>query len=306
MTFRFTVFTPTYNRAHTLPRLYESLKLQTFRDFEWLIVDDGSSDNTEEMVKAWQKEALFPIRYFWQENAHKKAAFNRGVKEAAGELFLTLDSDDEALSEAMEILERHWCAILESKREGFSAVTGLCIDENGKIIGDSFPHDIFDSDSIEIFHRYKIKGDKCGFHRTDVLRRFPFPEAVLGHVPEGIVWSSISANYKTRFVNEPIVTVHFDAGESITRTISPHVEHAEGHALWARQVLCNEWRWLLHNPWWILKMAANYTRFHLHLKKSQSGKCFALKGIAPRFLMTIMWPIGTLRYWFDVRRESRE
>jgi len=109
--YRFTVFTPTSNRAHTLSRVYESLKRQTFRDFEWLIVDDGSTDNTREVVEGWQREKLFIIRYFWQKNAHKKVAFNRGVLEADGKFFITLDSDDEALPEALDILDRHWCNI---------------------------------------------------------------------------------------------------------------------------------------------------------------------------------------------------
>ena len=80
----FTVFTPTYNRASTLPRVYEGLKPQTFRDFEWLIVDDGSRDNTRELVQMWQAEACFPIRYIYQPNRGKPTAFNRGVQEAQG------------------------------------------------------------------------------------------------------------------------------------------------------------------------------------------------------------------------------
>lgn len=92
----FTVFTPTYNRAHLLHRVYESLKKQTCKDFEWLIVDDGSTDATGDLIAAWQQESLtdFPIRYIWQDNGHKKSAFNRGVKEAHGELFVPWDSDD--------------------------------------------------------------------------------------------------------------------------------------------------------------------------------------------------------------------
>src|SRR6476619_6982250 len=84
----FTVFTPTYNRARTLDRVYTSLKNQTFRDFEWIIVDDGSSDETSNLVQAWQQEAGFPVRYVYQPNLGKHVAFNRGVAEARGELFL--------------------------------------------------------------------------------------------------------------------------------------------------------------------------------------------------------------------------
>src|SRR5229473_1606416 len=89
----FTVFTPTFNRSQTLSRVYEGLRLQTFRDFEWLIVDDGSTDGTKELVEKWQTESAFLIRYIYQENQGKPAAFNHGVQEARGELFVTLDPD---------------------------------------------------------------------------------------------------------------------------------------------------------------------------------------------------------------------
>src|ERR1051325_4365322 len=117
--YRFTVCTPTYNRAHTLPRVYASLKSQTFRDFEWLIVDDGSTDNTRELVEAWQRENPFPIRLLWQKNSHTRTASTRGVKAAEAELFLTMDSDDEAVPEALEVLDRHWAAIPDAQREEF-------------------------------------------------------------------------------------------------------------------------------------------------------------------------------------------
>jgi glycosyltransferase involved in cell wall biosynthesis len=300
--YRFTVFTPTYNRAYILPRVYECLKRQTWRDFEWLIVDDGSTDNTRELVEAWQQENPFSIRYFWQENAHKKAAFNLGVKEAQGELFLTWDSDDEAVPDALEILHRHWGNIPEAQRDEFSAVTGLCIDRGGAIVGSRFPADVFDSDSLAIRYRYRIESEKWGFQRTDVLRRFPFPQDVRGHVPEGVVWSAIASRYKTRFVND-VLRIYQTEADSITQATNAG-QHADGHALWAREVLCNEWSWFRYNPKWFLKIAANYTRFHLHLTKSQSGKRWPLRGSVPRLLVALMRPVGVLRYWLDIRRAT--
>jgi len=303
MFYRFTVFTPTYNRAHTLPRVYESLKRQTCHDFEWLIVDDGSTDNTRDLVESWQREKPFPIRYFWQENAHKKTAFNRGVKEAKGELFLPLDSDDEVLPSALEILDRHWCNIPLAERDGFSAVTGLCTNEGGVVVGSPFPADVFDSDPLAIRYRHQVEGEKWGFQRTDVLRRFPFPQDVQGLVPEGVVWSAIASHYKTRFVNDILRIYHTEA-DSITQMSV--AKNADGLALWAREVLCNEWRWFHHNPKWFLKMAANYTRFHLHLQKVQGGKHWPLQGFIPRILVALLWPVGVLRYWLDVRNAAHD
>ena len=104
---RITVFTPTYNRAYIIENLYRSLQRQTFRDFEWLIVDDGSSDNTEEVIASWQNEGNdFPIRYFKKENGGKCRAINYGVDRAEGELFFNVDSDDYLLDDALEKIDR--------------------------------------------------------------------------------------------------------------------------------------------------------------------------------------------------------
>ena len=130
----FTVFTPTYNRAATLAGVYSSLQVQTFRNFEWLIVDDGSADGTAALVQEWQAVAEFPIRYFWQPNGGKHRAFNRGVQEARGELFLTLDSDDSCVPEALERLKFYWDALSLGSQEIFSAVTALCSDSNGNVL----------------------------------------------------------------------------------------------------------------------------------------------------------------------------
>src|SRR5216684_6062284 len=150
----FTVFTPTFNRSLTLSRVYESLRLQTFRDFEWLIVDDGSTDGTGELVEKWQTESGFPIRYIYQENQGKATAFNRGVREAQGELFLTLDSDDACVMQALERFKYHWDKIPPNQRDKFSAITVLCQDQKGRLVGDRFPRDVLDSDCIELVFKY--------------------------------------------------------------------------------------------------------------------------------------------------------
>ena len=143
--FVFTVFTPTFNRALTLHRVYQCLEGQTFRDFEWLIVDDGSSDSTGDLVAMWAKTASFPVRYWRQENLGKHVAFNRGVERANGAFFLTLDSDDWCVPEALARLKSHWDSIPEKVRDDFSAVTVLCKTEEGEIVGEPFPNEFVDS-----------------------------------------------------------------------------------------------------------------------------------------------------------------
>lgn len=210
--YSFTVFTPTYNRAHVLPRVYNSLESQTYRDFEWLVVDDGSTDDTRSLIDSYSRKATFPIRYIYQHNAHKKTAFNRGVRESGGELFLTLDSDDECVPKALERLWWHWMNIPAGERARFSAVTALCLGENAHTVGTHFPakegQDWIDSNSLELHYRYHVQGEKWGFHRTNVLKEFPFPENVHGLVPEGVVWSVISRHYRTRYVNKALRIYH--------------------------------------------------------------------------------------------------
>ena len=301
--YSFTVFTATYNRAHLLPRVYSSLELQTYRDFEWLVVDDGSTDDTRSLIDSYSRKATFPIRYVYQDNAHKKTAFNRGVRESRGELFLQLDSDDECVPNALERLWWNWMNIPEGERGRFSAVTALCVDENGHIVGTRFPaeedRNWIDSDSLEIHYRYHVQGEKWGFHRTDVLKEFPFPENVHGLVPEGVVWSVISRHYRTRYINEALRIYHTEP-DQLTRQEDVS-KSADGLALWAREVLEHEWQWLKYDPVQILKAAANYTRFHRHLHHTEPSKQWPLKTLVPLLLVALMWPLGMGKYWLDLR-----
>lgn len=201
----FTVFTPTYNRAHTLGRVYRSLLNQTFESFEWLIVDDGSNDGTKEKVDEFIREKRISIRYFYQPNGGKHTAFNRGVKEARGELFLPFDSDDSCIPTALERFRAHWLQMTESQRQGFSGVTCLCVNEKGQIVGGILPAPILEGCPYEVTSKYRLNGEKWGFHRTEILRAYPFPE-IEGErfVPESLVWNRIGRVYKIRFVNEAL------------------------------------------------------------------------------------------------------
>jgi glycosyltransferase involved in cell wall biosynthesis len=260
--YTFTVFTPTYNRAHTLPRVFVSLQRQTFRDFEWLVVDDGSTDGTPLLVEQFQKDADFPIRYARQAvNSGKHVAFNRGVREATGELFLTLDSDDECVPEALARLKFHWDTIPVDRREQFSAVTSLCMDETGQVVGDRFPEDVLDSDSIELAYRFRVKGEKWGFHKTSVLRAHPFPEAPdMKFVSESLIWFAIARRHRTRFVNECLRIYHGDGGGRLS-TLS--VGTARGRRIFNAAIL-NDYSDVRYiSPRVRTKCAINYARYSL-------------------------------------------
>jgi len=288
----FTVFTPTFNRSQTLSRVYEGLRLQTFRDFEWLIVDDGSTDGTKELVEKWQTESAFLIRYIYQENQGKPAAFNHGVQEARGELFVTLDSDDACLPQALERLKYHWDGIPTAEKDKFSAVTVLCKDQNGRLVGDEFPRDVLDSDSIELVFKYNVKGEKWGFHRTDVLKQFPFPTLRNAKfISEGVVWFAISRRFKTRFVNEVLRVYHIDddAADHLT-SLSPSTMF--GRAYFHKYVLNELIEWCFSSPLNILRSAINFSRYSFGLGKGPYSQFRELRHLVARFLVAISLPFA--------------
>lgn len=302
---RFTVLTPTYNRANTLHRVYESLLAQSFRDFEWLVVDDGSTDTTHPLITGWQGSSPFPIRYVWQKNQHKKTAFNRGVREAQGELIVALDSDDEIPPDALAIFDAAWRSIPDAQRDQFVSVTGLCARPDGSIVGDRFPADVFDSTAVDMYFRHRVGGEKFASMRTDVLRRFPFPEAVAGFVPESLVWWAVAREgYRSRCINQ-VVRIYHDSPDGLTQgrvTLSGNVQ---GLYLLAWDMLQHHMGMFRWRPREFVLTAARYTRFRLDLQQSglpTAVSDYRLTHPLARLLVLAMWPLGYLLHRRDKRR----
>ena len=198
-----TVFTPTYNRASLLPRLYESLNAQSFKDFEWLIVDDGSVDDTESLIQSYIGEANTTIRYYKQANGGKHRAINHGVREAKGELFMIVDSDDRLPADALERVAYYYEQVKDDTR--FAGVCGLkCYFDGGQTGGEQ-PFDTTDCSMLDIRLKHHIVGDMAEVFRTEVLREMPFPE-IEGErfCPEALVWNRISQKYVMRYFHENI------------------------------------------------------------------------------------------------------
>lgn len=297
--YTFTVFTPTYNRADTLHRVYNSLKVQTYRNFEWLIIDDGSVDDTKNLVKKWQEENLFTIRYFYQKNSGKHVAFNRGVENANGELFLSFDSDDACLENALERLKYYWDTIPEHEQKTvFSAVTCLCQNEEGKVIGDYFPLTAIDSNDLEIRYIYKVTGEKWGFHRTNVLKEFPFPEIdEQRFIPENLIWFSIARKYKTKFINEPL-RIYFSGINQLTKTGSPKTS-AKGLMLFHKNVLNEQLNYFKFAPIKFIYSSVSYSRFSFHVGKSLVHQLDYLDVLVAKLLCIMFLPLGYLAYLLD-------
>ena len=204
---KITIITPTYNRAKTLPKVFESLLKQSFKDFLWIILDDGSTDNTQEIVEIFQKQNhFFEIIYKKDKNRHKFLTVLEGIKIVNTPYFMVVDSDDVYPENALETLTSEVEKI--ENQDDYIAVMGLSADENGKIVGDKYPNNGFDGSILEMRHKYKVRGDKFGIFITKTYQReisdkdFSYYEDK-GYIPQSVIFNDYDAKgIKTRFVNK--------------------------------------------------------------------------------------------------------
>lgn len=201
-----TILTPTYNRASLLPRLFDSLLRQTNRDFEWIVVDDGSTDDTREVVANLKEKCggAFPMGYVYKANGGKHMAINIGAERARGELLFIADSDDLLTDDALETVANSWHDISDDK--SFAGIAGLDIAmDTREVIGSGLPQEHIDCNAIDIRYRHHVTGDMKEVFRTEVLREFPFPEfAGERFCPEQLVWFRMARRYRLRYINKPI------------------------------------------------------------------------------------------------------
>lgn len=200
---KFTVFTPTYNRAHTLPRLYESLKEQSFHDFEWLIVDDGSADGTAALVESWiEEDNFFEIILLKKENGGKPRAINFALPKAKGEYFIIMDSDDYLLPEALEKFSA-WCDEIASDGSfiGVGAAKGFSKEEYIKGVPPRVnEHGFIDATNLERA-KYDLDADMVEAYKTELFKKFPMAEwPGEKFAPEQIALNEIAlAGYRIRW-----------------------------------------------------------------------------------------------------------
>lgn len=280
--FTFSIITATYSRAHLLERVFRSLEAQTFRDFEWIVVDDGSPDDTEEIVRRLSDGASFPIRYLKKDNGGKISAVNHGMTVARGFFIGVQDDDDWYCPEAMERCWTRWLEIPEEKRDEYVGLAALASYPDGRIVGTRFSKEILDSDSIDIRCVHHAVGDHKSFLRAEVFRQYPFPEDI-GGIPESLVWNRIALRYKTRFVDEIWSYIEYLPDGMSARFHLRKGSDALGMWLCAKELLCSgrklPFGFAIHTQ-------ANFIRYRLH------NRAFDLASI--REVLSPTFPIGAV------------
>lgn len=288
-----TIFTPTYNRGYTLPRLYQSLIKQTAGDFEWLIVDDGSVDNTEDVVRRFIDERILKIEYYKVSNSGKHSAINFGVRKAKGSLFFIVDSDDWLASQAVERILYHFSRI--ESDEQFAGVVGLRAFENGERVGGEINFDILDCSYLELRYVRKIKGDMVEVFKTDILRQYAFPAFQNEKFcPEALVWNRIGRTYKMRHFCEKVGFCEYLPDGLTAKITRLRMESPEASLLYYSE--------LYRMPVPVgqkIKAAINYWRFSYNSKRNYLSK---LKQIGWETLG--LMPVGYILYKRDRINEN--
>lgn len=228
-----TVFTPAYNRAHTLPRTYESLCRQDCKDFVWLVVDDGSSDNTAALVRSWQEqENGFEIRYLYKENGGMHTAHNAAYEVIDTELNVCIDSDDCLADGAVKKILDKWCSV---KDLGYAGIIGLDADLDGKLIGKGFPDGLAET-TLTGYYAAGGSGDKKLVYRTDVIKQYPPYPVFEGekYVALAYKYRLIDQDYKLAVLDEVLCNVEYQPDGSSGTMWKQYLRNPKGFAFWRK------------------------------------------------------------------------
>lgn len=285
-----TIFTPAYNRAHTIGRTYESLCRQTCKDFEWLIIDDGSTDNTKELVQSWIKENKIPIRYIYQDNQGMHGAHNTAYRNIMTELNTCIDSDDFMPDDAVEQIINFW---KEKGGEKYAGIIGLDANIHGNIIGTAFPEDCRKTTLFGFYERGG-KGDKKQVYRTKIINSYPEYPIFEGekYISLGYKYLLIDQDYELLVLNKPLVIVDYQESGSSRNMFHQYWNNPKGFAF-IRKVE--------------MKLVKSWKRrviSHIHYVSSSlisRDKSFIKK--SPNPILTVCTiPIGLLLYFYIKRK----
>lgn len=298
-----TVFTATYNRAKTLGGVYECLCRQTFRDFEWIIVDDGSEDGTAQLVEGWLAQSPITIRYFRQDNHGKHIAMNKGLEEAKGEYFVNIDSDDLMRDDALQQFLAGWDSIPEQERSRFMSVKARCYDpDTGKPVGKSIPGGRMVTTFLDAKHKHKINFETWSMARTAIRRQYPNPDirggkkgGGLRFYPEGIWQDLASRKYKILLLDTPLRGYTQNTSTSLMGYGAKYDRSPENIHLWTH-VVNNNLDYFFYDPKHIGKALVGVSMDGFLLGKSVGQILSLVHGAGRKLLVLLTMPAGYFCY----------
>lgn len=282
-----TVFTPTYNRGFCLEQCYESLVRQTSRDFIWLIIDDGSTDNTKEIVERWQQENKVNIRYYFQENQGMHGAHNTAYKLIDTELNVCIDSDDFMTDDAVEKIVTFWNKYGSDEVAG---IVGLNSNFNKQLIGSRLPEDIKSSTLFNLYHKHKVTGDKKLVYRTELTKHYPYPlfenEKYVGL---DYKYYQLDKHFELLLMNEVLCRVEYLPDGSSQNMIHQYLNNPRGFAFYRQELMKLPFVGVSFK----FRQAIHYVSSCLIIQNRPF-----IKDISHRFLTVLAFPFGITLYMY--------
>lgn len=284
---KLTVFTPTYNRAFCLHKCYESLKRQTSKDFIWLIIDDGSTDQTEELVNNWLDENIIQISYHWQKNQGMHGAHNTAYERIKTELNVCIDSDDYMPSNAVEKILLFWN---KYGNEKVSGIIGLDSDSKNQIIGTELPDHLKRSTLFELYNKHGVTGDKKLVYRTELTRKFPYPlfenEKYVGLAYK---YYMLDRDYEMLLMNEVLCCVEYLPDGSSLNMLNQYRRNPRGFSFYRKELM----KLPFGNSLFKFRQAVHY------VSSSLLSKNWKFLQETPSKMLTIpAVPLGLLLYFY--------
>lgn len=288
-----TVFTPAYNRAYCLHHTYESLKRQTCKDFMWLIIDDGSTDSTKDLVRGWMDEQVLLIKYHYQHNQGMHGAHNAAYELIETELNVCVDSDDYMPDEAVEKIVAFW---VNHGNEQVSGIVALDCFTNGQIIGSRLPENMKSSTLYDLYHKHGITGDKKLVYRTELTRKYAYP-IFQGETYVGLDYKyyMLDQQYELLIMNEIVCCVEYLADGSSMNMLKQYRKNPRGFAFYRKELMKLPWASLLFK----FRQAVHY------VSSSFISKNTRLLNETPSKLLTFLaLPLGFMLYSFILIKTS--
>ncbi|WP_458352152.1 glycosyltransferase family 2 protein [Peribacillus frigoritolerans] len=286
-----TVFTPTYNRAYCLEKCYRSLVRQNNKDFIWLIIDDGSKDNTKEMANQWIQENKIDIKYHWQENQGMHGAHNTAYKIIETELNVCIDSDDYMAEGAVESILSFW---RKHGNENVSGIAALDATIDNQIIGTSLPEKLKSSTLFDLYNKYGVTGDKKLVYRTELTKLYPYPifqnEKYVGLAYK---YYMLDKQYELLLMNEILCHVEYLPDGSSRNMYNQYLKNPKGFSFYRKELMKLPFGGKLFK----YKQAIHYVSSNLLMK---NPKLFIE---TPKKALTVLaFPVGILLYAFIISK----
>ena len=298
------VFTPTYNRADTLYRVWESLLSQTFTDFEWVIIDDGSSDNIEEIVAEYERNANFPIIFYkLPVNCGKHIATNKGLELATRQFFIVADSDDGFTSDALQVFINTWQSIPTQERGQYCGVRACCTDQEGNRVSDRIPRPYLDATMADAYYKFNIRKETWTMVLTAWHRNFLFPTDHVGYHPEGVIWKAMSRVKMLRWVDTS-TRIYYRENDpnSLMNAAKPAKSKISRNLVGSGDILNNDIHYLKYDVVRFIKTTILYSYYSLE-DGNPYFHMMNIKNWKGRSLIALLFPISILVFLYKKVRD---